>query len=303
MIIVFLVFGLVLLIAGGDVLVRGGVQLAKLWRVPPLVIGVTLMGFGTSLPELVASVRAALAGSPGIAVGNVVGSNIANIWLILGVAALIAPFAIPRDAIRRDSVALIAATAAIATVLATGALSRVTGVLMLGALALYTLLALQSEDTDTNQDVPTGRGWRAGALVVVGLAGVVAGAELLVRNAIVLAEAMAVPEAVIGLTLVAVGTSLPELAATVAAAVRREAGLAFGNILGSNVFNVFGIAGLTALIQPLSVPATFDSLAMGALIGSAASVLCLWLAGVRMSRVAGGVFIAAYAVFAVLQFT
>jgi cation:H+ antiporter len=315
--------GLVLLMVGGELLVRGAVQLAERLGVSPLVIGLTLVGFGTSTPELVASVQASLAGSPGIAVGNVVGSNIANLMLILGVSALLYPIAVGSRALKRDGVLVVASAALFVAVGLTMPLGRAVGVVFVAGLAGYILYAWRQERVGTaghtaafekaeafeathpglhqSGAAAPGAGRLAlllsVAMAVAGLAVVVVGGGLLVEGAIGLARTLGISESVIGLTVVAVGTSMPELVTSVMAAIRRQSDVALGNILGSNIYNVFGIAGVTGLIAPTAMPAEmvrFDNLVM---LG--VSLLCLFFAwtGMRIGRREGGVLLGGYGVY------
>jgi cation:H+ antiporter len=286
--------GLALLLGGGEGLVRGGVAFATRMRLPMAVVGAVVLGFGTSMPELLTSLSAALAGAPGIAVGNVVGSNIANILLILGVAAVIA--AVPGDtASTEDRVWLLAATAlGVAILVLSPVVGRVQGAILLGALVLYIWRALSREgDAAPGLEVEGMPGWRIAALILIGLGALMAGAWLLVTGATGIARALGVAETVIGLTVVAVGTSLPELATSVAAARKGEAGLALGNILGSNVFNVLAILGLTAVIVPIPVPPGLTSVDLVVFAGAALALLAFLAAG-RIGRGGGLALLAAY---------
>lgn len=305
--------GLVLLLAGGEFLVRGSVAVARRMGVSTLMIGLTLVGFGTSAPELVTSVQAALAGSPGIAVGNVVGSNIANILLIMGVAALLMPVPVDRQSFKRDGSMLVAISLAAVAVVMFGYLGRMVGTLFILALIAYVVWTYYTE----RESGPAGEEhaehmieahgpaplsiWAGIALALGGLAAVVFGADLLVDGAIVLAKAWGVSDAVIGLTLVAIGTSLPELATTVMAAVRRQEDVAFGNVVGSNIYNVLAILGITALVMPLQVPAEIILFDIWVLLGSA--LLLVLFAGVsgRVARWHGFVFLGLYALYLAVQ--
>nr|MCU0945887.1 calcium/sodium antiporter [Rubritepida sp.] len=305
-------------------LVRGAVQIAERFGVSPLLIGLTLVGFGTSTPELVASVQAALAGSPGIAVGNIVGSNIANILLILGLAALVNPIAVSSAALARDG-GLGAATAMLVVVIGlVWMLDRLVGVIFLAALAGYLVFAYRQERAQPADHTaafdkaaafegvhPSGvhgalasapgagaLGLAAsGALLLGGLVLVVLGGGFLVDGAIGLARGLGVSEAVIGLTIVAVGTSMPELVTSLVAAFRRQSEVALGNVLGSNIYNVLGIGGVTALIAPTPVPAEIAH--YDAFVMLLVSVLLLFIArsGWRIGRREGGLLLGGYAVY------
>ena len=282
--------GLALLFGGGEALVRGAVALAHRLGLSKALVGATVVGFGTSAPELAVAVDAGLTGHGAIALGTVVGSNICNVLLVLPVAALILPVRWSRRAIRRDATTLLLATALFVAFAATGQIGRIEGAALLVALFGVTTFAivaerrapsvavdLLSEEADALDAVPFPL-----ALAVLGtiggIAAVVGGAELLVEGATELARRFGVSEATIGLTLVAVGTSLPELAAGAAAARRQHPEVALGNLLGSNVFNQLGIVGAAALMAPLAVPpevARADLWAMLALMVATAAGLLL----------------------------
>ena len=251
--------GLALLVVAASVLVRGAAALALRLGLSPLVIGLTVVAFGTSAPELVVSVQAALAGAGGIAVGNVIGSNVANVGLILGLAVLVRPIATDPGLLRRDLPVLVAATALTVVLLLDRTVGRVEGAVLLGALVAYLVWSVRTSrreqaSADLPVEAPTGPAWRDVVLVALGLAGLVGGADLFVGGAVRIAEAAGVSNAVIGLTVVAVGTSLPELATSIVAAVRGEGEIAAGNVVGSNLFNVLGILGVGALAAPLDAP-------------------------------------------------
>jgi cation:H+ antiporter len=303
-----IVLGLVMLYAGGELLVRGAVGVAVSLGLSPLLIGITLVGFGTSTPELVTSIDAALRGSPGIAVGNVVGSNIANILLILGLGAVIAPIAFTRRALSRDVFVVVLTSLAVVALAAAGEIGRGIGVALVVALAIYLALAQSqeraaeraAEEAAVEAAIPQGGRlslWLGLPMAVVGIAVVVAGAHLLVEGALKLAVFFGVSDTVIGLTVVALGTSLPELATTATAAFRREGDVALGNVLGSCIFNVFGILGVTAIVQPLIVPAVIFTFDAWVLLATALVLVAFAVTGRRLSRAEGLVFVGAYAVY------
>jgi cation:H+ antiporter len=309
-----LAIGLVLLLGGGEALVKGSVAVARRLGVSPLLIGLTLVGFGTSTPELVASIEAALIGAPGIAIGNIVGSNIANVLLILGLSAVIFPLATTKQAFRRDSGVLIGASVLMLAVVLLGAIGRTLGALFLALLAAYTIYTYvterrtrdaaalmheaEAEDAMPRRELPL---WSGLLLAVGGIAAVVFGAGILVDAAIEIARAAGLSEVVIGLTLVAVGTSLPELATSVTAAIRRHADVAFGNIVGSNIFNVLGIAGLTAVVSPIPVPPEIAAFDIWAMLGAALLLVLFAATGWRIERWEGGAFLALYSAYLVVQ--
>jgi cation:H+ antiporter len=288
--------GLAGLFFGGDALVRGASGVALAFRVPPLVIGLVLVGFGTSMPELLVSMDAALSGQPGIAVGNVVGSCIANILLILGIAAVIGPIPARLGALARDLGWMAAAALVLVPVFAGGIVSRPEGLLLAAALAVYIWRTMRSrEEPATEQQTPPLA--RSVPIALLGLAGVLVGAHLLVQSASEIARALGISEAVIGLSIVAIGTSLPELATTVAAAVRGERDIALGNIIGSNVFNIFGILGMTALVVPIPVESRFLVVDTPVLVATTAALVALVALAGRLPRAAGIAALAAYALY------
>ncbi|WP_299359071.1 calcium/sodium antiporter [uncultured Paracoccus sp.] len=314
-----LVGGLILLIAGGELLVRGAVQVATSLGVSPLVIGLTLVGFGTSAPELVTSVQAALSGAPGIAYGNIVGSNIANILLIGGAAALICPIAISSAALRRDGAVMVGVIILFAILAAVGPLGRVTGALSVTGLVAYVYIAFRQEGgeppvdhgavydkslalQETDPALAPASVLRnslvvSGLIALAGLVLVVMGGRFLVDGAVTLARGFGISETVIGLTIVALGTSMPELITSVVASFKRQGDVAFGNIVGSSIYNILGIGGATALMVPGAVPAeivSFDNLVMIAV--SALLVGMAWT-GLRVNRGEGAVLVAGYAIY------
>ncbi|MEE2526364.1 calcium/sodium antiporter [Hyphobacterium sp. HN65] len=298
--------GLALLAFGGDGLVRGSVGIANRLKLSPMFVGLVLVGFGTSAPELATSVQAQLSGSPDVAVGNVVGSNTANILLILGIGALIRPILAVREALLRDGLALSLVTVAAITFLFHSPLPAIWGAALIGLLLGYIGLSYVLDRR---------RGDRAGALheaeaasasapeniglailfFAGGLVGVLVGARLLVTGAIDIAGAMGVPEAIIGLTLVAIGTSLPELAATIAAALRRQGDVAFGNVIGSNIFNAAGILGAAALVRPLEIPGRILGEDIWIMLAATAILILFAFTGQRVDRREGALLLALYA--------
>ena len=321
-----LVGGLILLMLGGELLVRGAVQVATRFGVSPLVIGLTLVGFGTSTPELVTSVQAALSGSPGIAYGNIVGSNIANILLILGIAAIITPIAVSSNALKRDSTIMVLVTVVFAIVAALVPMGLLAGLVFVLALAGYIFaafwqerglaagalddahgaafdksLALQEADPALKAPSEIGRSAFLSILIAIaGLALVVLGGNFLVSGAVGLARSFSISETIIGLTIVAIGTSMPELVTSVMAALRKQTEVAFGNVVGSNIYNILGIGGFTALISPTNVPSEivrFDNLIM---IGASLVLVAFAFTGRRISRREGAVLVAGYAAYVAL---
>lgn len=309
MIYLTLVGGFILLLIGGDLLVRGAVGVARRFNVSPLLIGLTLVGFGTSTPELVTSLQAAAIGSPGIAVGNVVGSNIANILLILGIAALVQPIAVDPAALKRDGSMLVIATAACAVAILAGTLSPIAGGLFIAGLIAYVVFtylrerrapdasaAMHTHEAESVAEAPANV-WLGIGLFVVGLAATVFGARLLVGGAVELARGYGISETIIGLTIVAVGTSLPELVTSVMAAIRRQGDVALGNVIGSNIYNILGILGITAILIPIPVPPEIMRLDLWVMIAVTALLLIFAFTGRKLSRMEGGVLTAGYAAY------
>ena len=288
------VVGLLGLFFGGEYLVRGASSIARRFGISPLVIGLTIVGFGTSAPELLVSVNAALAGQPAIAIGNVLGSNIANILLILGVSAVIAPLIIPARQLARDLAFMLLATGAIWVMLLDGMVTRLEGGLLIAGLAVFLYMAFSAGSVPQEEDAVETSVPKSALMTVGGLVLLVIGAHFLVDSASTIARTYGISEAVIGLTIVAVGTSLPELATSVIAAFRRQTEIAVGNVVGSNIFNIFSILGITALITPIPAEARFAMIDMPWVAGTAIglSVLAIWLGG--LPRIAGVVLLAAY---------
>lgn len=289
-------------------LVRGAFALASRLRLSPLLIGLTVVGFGTSTPELVTSLQAAFVGSPGIAVGNVVGSNIANVLLILGAAALLAPFDVEPRTFRRDGAALSIATLGCVAIVLWGELSRLAGAVLVAGLVAYLAYAYRSERIGVRQEnpavsppepsglrLPLALFWTASGVTLT-----VLGARLLVDASIDLATIWGVSDAVIGLTVVAVGTSLPELVTSIVAALRRQGAIAFGNVVGSNIFNILGILGVTALAHPIPAPPEIATLDIWVMLAATVALLAVVVTGWRVTRAEGSGLLAAYMGYLVL---
>ncbi|WP_434612211.1 calcium/sodium antiporter [Tabrizicola sp. M-4] len=289
------VVGLVALFFGGEYLVRGASAVARHFRLSPMVIGLTIVGFGTSAPELLVSVQAALAGQPAIAIGNVLGSNIANILLILGTSATIAALLIPARQLWRDLAFMLVATGAIWVMLLDGTVTRIEGGILFTGLVVFLATAFLTgkveEEEVTLGDIPQ---WKAWAMTFGGLVVLVIGARLLVDSATEIARAFNVSEAVIGLTVVAIGTSLPELATSVIAAIRKQTEIAVGNVVGSNIFNIFSILGITALITPIPADPRFATIDMPWVAGTAVGLTILAFVLGGLPRIAGLMLLAAY---------
>ncbi|MEM0909056.1 MAG: calcium/sodium antiporter [Pseudomonadota bacterium] len=291
--------GFIGLLIGGELLVRGASAIAVRLGISPLVVGVVIVGFGTSAPELVTCLRAALSGAPGIAIGNIVGSNIANILLILGAAALMRPFVTSREAVIRDGSIVIITAIAFAAAAGTGLIDRWMGGVFVLALVAYLVYTIRSDRKRTVEieEVP-----EAGATplrwalfyLAAGLVLVLLGAEYLVDGAIETARLFDVSEEVIGLTLVAVGTSLPELATSIMAAIKKHSEIALGNVLGSNVYNTIGIGGITALVAPIPVSDSMRFFDVPMMVLISIVLIVVVATGRRVSRWEGAVLLLLY---------
>lgn len=297
--------GLVMLFFGGDSLIRGASALASHIGVPPLAIGLTVVAFGTSAPELVVSLDAAISGANDIAVGNVVGSNIANIALILGIAAVLRPLNVEAKLVRVDSPIMILVSVGLIGVLIDGSASRIEGFLLLVGLAAYTAFtfweARRESEKVQEEFASAAPGAGAGGIVslvrvAIGLALLILGGHVLVTAAVELANLFGVSQAVIGLTIVAVGTSLPELTTSLMASIRGQGDIAIGNVIGSNIFNILGILGLTAVVSPLQMGAiTWVDLSVMLLL---ACVLTLFLfTRLRLQRIEGAFLVVGFMVY------
>lgn len=302
--ILILVLGLVLLYFGAEGLVRGSSSLALRLGVGPLLVGLTVVAFGTSTPELVVSLKAAYLGQGDISVGNVVGSNICNIGLILGFCALIIPIKVASQIVRVDTPIMIGVTALAMALLYDGALTRFEGIILFILLLVYVLFSIrlarkQVSDPLTGEfseeiKISKWGTWEDIAFIVGGLVMLVFGARFLVEAAIDIAKAFGLSEAVIGLTIVAVGTSLPEFATSLVAALKKEADIAVGNIVGSNIFNILGILGISSAVTPLS-SAGITAIDLGVMMLFA---LVLWIfsrTGHLLTRFEGFLMLAGYA--------
>jgi cation:H+ antiporter len=307
----YLVLGIGLLTVGGNFLIRGALGISKRAGISPLLTGLVIVGFGTSMPELVVSVGAALSGQPDIAIGNVVGSNIANILLVLGLCAAITPLFISPLSLRRDAVAVMASSCLFMLIVLDGSLSWIDATVLLSSLVCYLIWAYRTEkkanmplaemlEDKITEDETTEIAIQPKAIIwtvaetIGGLALLIAGSQILLKGAVGIASGLGVSEAVIGLTLVAVGTSLPELTISVIAAFRKQADVAIGNILGSNIFNLLGILGVSAILQPIAVAGRVISFDQWVMLGSSILLYIFLLSGRKLSRVEGGILLLGY---------
>jgi cation:H+ antiporter len=308
----YLALGVILLTGGGEILIRGAVAAARKLGVSPLLSGLLIVGFGTSAPELAVSVDAALHGQPDIALGNVIGSNISNVFLILGLCAAITPLAVQPLALRRDGLCVVGASVLFVVLAWNGSLQPRDAIVLLGALTAYLIWAWRTE-RDHQSPAASVHAAEAEELdtvprsplvitvsIVAGLALLIGGSRVLLIGATGLATSMGISEAVIGLTIVAVGTSLPELSISVIAALRRHADVAVGNILGSNLFNLLGILGVSAILQPLPLPDRIMQFDQWVLLGSALLLLLFLFTGRRVSRLEGIALVSLYALYLII---
>lgn len=294
----YLPAGLAGLLIGGEALVRGSVGIARRLAMPPFLIGLTVVGFGTSTPELLVSVDAAWRGVPDIALGNVLGSNIANILLIVGVSALVWPIRVRGRALWRDLGVMLGAALALVPIFALGQVGRPAGLILLAGLAAYLIWAYR-QPGEAVPDLPGAvpSGLISAVTVLGGLVALMLGARFLVDGAVSIARGYGMSEAFIGLTIVAVGTSLPELATSLIAALRRQSEIAIGNIVGSNIFNVLGILGATAVIAPIPVAGRFLAFDLPAMISVSLLLAGLLLMRPVIGRPVGAMMLAGYGAY------
>ena len=306
----FAALGLVILLLAGDVLVRGAVNLSLRLGIPALIVSLTVVAFGTSAPELLISIQAVLDGVPGLALGNVVGSNTANVLLVLGIPAVISCLDPPEADTRKSYLVMMVGSLLFVALAATGVLRWWQGAILLLAMGL--ILADQfreayahASDGDIEELEEAEDGmpwWKIGLYLVLGLIGLPVGAELLVENATIIAREFGVTETVIGLTLVALGTSLPELATTVMAAIRRHSEVAIGNVIGSNLFNLLAIMGVTALVGPVPVAPSFFAFDFWVMLAASAILAPFVFARLRMGRLLGFGLTALYVIYVICVF-
>ena len=304
--VLLVVAGLAILLLAGDLLVKGAVNLSLRVGIPALIVSLTVVAFGTSAPELLIAVEAILADAPGIALGNVVGSNTANVLLVLGLPALLAGLATSGHDARGSYWQMMAATALFVAVCFVGPIVWWHGLVLLGGLAVMLAMAFvkardhrKNGEEDLEGVDPSAPGWRIAASLVLGLIGLPLGADLLVDGATGIAKEFGMSDEDIGLTLVAVGTSLPELATTVMAAYRRQADVALGNVLGSNMFNLLAIIGIAALVGPIPVAPGFLTFDLWVMVG-ASVLLAPFVFGRDITRFWGALLTALYVGYVVL---
>ncbi|VAV99465.1 Inner membrane protein YrbG, predicted calcium/sodium:proton antiporter [hydrothermal vent metagenome] len=311
--ILWLVFGIAILIVSGDVLVRGSASLAKGWGIPPLIIGLTVIALGTSAPELVVSVGAVLAGAPGLAVGNVIGSNTANMLLVLGVPAMILPITTTAPGTRRNVAIAIAAAVIFFLMALGGSIGFWQGVLLFSLIVIYLLYLFtqarsgkevaadiaEMSDVDHMDGLPK-RNLSIAIFILIGMIGLPIGGHLVGSNAVTIAANLGISDAIIGLTIVAIGTSLPELATSVIAAFRGHSELAVGNAFGSNIFNIFAVGGAAAMTGTLPIDPALLQLDLPVMLGASILLALFVFARKSIGRVSG--FLLAFSYLAYLAY-
>ncbi len=316
MTLLFFVLGIGLLISGAEALVRGSSRLAAAFGISPLVVGLTVVAFGTSSPELVVTVQASLAGQADLAIGNVVGSNITNVLLILGIAAVLLPLTVAQKLVRLDVPIMIGVSVLMFVLGRDGTISRLDGTLLFVGIISYIIfsirasrresLQIQQEYADEyGQPLPVdhGRWFKNIMLIIGGLVLLILGARWIVTGAVAFAEAMGVSQLVIGLTVIALGTSLPEIAATVVASLRGERDIAVGNVVGSSIFNILAVLGVAALSTPAGITVSATALAFDIPVMIAVALACLpiFLHGHQIYRWEGFLFLSYYGAYTIYQ--
>lgn len=308
----FLVLGLVLMIGGAEWLVRGASRVAAAAGISPLVIGLTVVAFGTSSPELAVSVMSAFKGQADLALGNVVGSNLFNVLFILGISALIVPLVVAQQLVRFDVPVMILASLLVLPMGWDGSIGRLDGAILFAGAIAYTVFLIRQSRREENEEIQAEYAGAFGgtrtetwakniALIVLGLAGLMLGSKWLVSSAVSIAEAFGVSELVIGLTIVAAGTSMPEVATSVVAAMKGERDIAVGNVVGSNIFNIVCVLGLSSLVAPAGIRVSEAALHFDVPVMIAVAVACLpvFFSGNRISRFNGAAFLFFYVVYVV----
>ncbi len=315
----YVCLGLVILLLAGDALVKGAVNLALRLGIPALIVSLTIVAFGTSAPELLVSVKAILDGAPGLAIGNVVGSNTANVLLVLGVPALLATMHTSHFDTRASYLQMLAATALFVVLCWFGPLTWVSGVVLLAALAamlIYAgrasmkhradakaMAAQEEEEEEVEGADPSLAGWKIALFLLLGVIGLPLGADLLVDGARNIARDFGVSDTVIGLTVVAIGTSLPELATTVMAALRKQAEVAIGNVIGSNMFNLLGIMGVASFVGAIPVNSSLFQFDIWVMVGASLVLIPLVFMGRDLTRVWGICLTGLYLIYIVVALT
>lgn len=316
MTLLFFVFGIGLLIGGAEALVRGSSRLAAAFGISPLVIGLTVVAFGTSSPELAVTVQASLAGQADLAIGNVVGSNITNVLLILGIAAVLLPLTVAQKLVQLDVPIMIGVSILMFVLGRDGTISRLDGALLFVGIISYIIFSIRGSRRESlqiqqeyaaeyGQPLPVDRGrWFTNIMLIIGgLVLLILGARWIVTGAVAFAEAMGVSQLVIGLTVIAIGTSLPEIAATVVASLRGERDIAVGNVVGSSIFNILAVLGVAAISAPAGITVSATALAFDIPVMIAVALACLpiFLNGHRIYRWEGFLFLGYYGAYTIYQ--
>ncbi|MBE9146205.1 calcium/sodium antiporter [Planktothrix mougeotii] len=309
-VILLLIGGLVLLVGGAELLVRGASNIAAMLRIPSLLVGLTIVAYGTSSPEMAVSIQSSFAGQANVALGNVVGSNIFNILIILGISALIAPLMVASQLIRLDVPIMIGVSILTLMFGSDGTISRVDGTILFIGAIVYTLFLIyeakkQKDEESSENQSPTyveniPKNWLINiALIGVGLVLLVQGSNWLVESSITIAKALGVSDLVIGLTIVAAGTSLPELASSVVASIKGERDIAVGNVVGSNIFNILAVLGLSSAISPDGIPVATAALNFDIPVMIAVAISCfpIFYSGKSIARWEGILFLAYYVAY------
>ena len=296
--------GLALLFVSGKFLVDSSVAISRRLRIPRMIIGLTVVAFGTSAPELLVSLQAAFSGFPEIAMGNVVGSNISNILLVLAITALIFPIPVPKSSVKRDWPIMMAVSVLLYVFAMNGWISRLEGVIFVSLLGLYILFSVirsRGAERVVEQEADQGhmKWWVAGIIFLISVVGLAFGADLLVENAALVAEKMGMSKRVVSITMIAVGTSIPEVATSVIAALKKETDISVGNIIGSNIMNILSVLGFTSLVSPISVSAEISGFDIPWMLGISLLLLFLMLPASRsrITRWEGSFMIVIYLVY------
>jgi len=304
--VLYILISLLLLYFGANWLVKGSSSLALKAGVSPLVAGLTVVAFGTSSPELVVSVNAAISGHGNIAIGNVIGSNLFNICIILGISALVAPLKIKMQLLKIDIPVLIVTTIGFMLLFSDRHISRFEGIVLVSGIVLYTIVNILLARREKNIEVlaefqesvtdPKLKWYWSAGLILIGLGLLIAGSELLVKGAVVIARSLGVGETIISLTIIAAGTSMPELASSIVATIKKEYDIAIGNIIGSNIFNILGIIGISSLVKPLSAIA-ISNIDLYAMLGVTLLLLPFFKTHYTLKRDEGFFMIALYGMY------
>ncbi|WP_226391146.1 calcium/sodium antiporter [Penaeicola halotolerans] len=306
--IILLIAGLVVLIIGGEGLVRGASSIALRVKISPMVVGLTIVAFGTSAPELLVSVNAALSGSPDISMGNVVGSNIANLGLVLGLTAVISPIMITPSTLKVDWPMTMGTSLLLFLLALNTKIGLIEGLIFISILTIYTTWTIRKSrkatkalEGETIEEMPVSKSIALDILwIALGVTGLYFGSDWFVSGAVTLAKTWGISERVIGVTVIAVGTSLPELVTSVIAAIKKETDIAVGNLLGSNIFNILSILGITSLISEINISPQFISYDMIWMLGITAILLPMMLLKRDINRIEGAILLIIYSVYTYL---